>query len=141
MNTEQLQQEIERLHQEILRLKQIIRNAKDTSPIEKVSFKRVWRLVSEACMELIKVKGNKWILKMGNLTRQFKSLREIWELLTQEDWVLSDIFKEPQSQSKIKKQKLCKFCSQAIEWSKNTFNRWIPLNLNGSNHRCLVNST
>ena len=135
-----LELEVDRLSQEVVRLKEIIRNAKDTTPIEKVSYKRVWRLTQEACMELIKVKSNKWLLRMGYLVREFKSLRQIWELFSQEDWVLSDIFNEPEPQPKFKKQKLCKFCSKVIEWSKSIWNRWVPLNIDGTKHRCLVNS-
>ncbi len=135
---DQLYQEIERLQTEVTRLKEIIRNAKDTTPVQRVTYHRVLRLAREACMDLVK-EGKKWILKMGNLTREFKTLRQIWEVLIQDDWILSDIFKQSDP-VRTQKQKLCKFCSNPIHWSKNFLNRWVPFNLDGTKHRCLFNS-
>jgi hypothetical protein len=88
---ERLKAENEQLKQELMEAKVNLRRAKNPSPVEKPSFKRVLRLVWDACMNLKKVAGG-WLLTMGKLERKFKSLKLIWELLTQENWYLSDIF-------------------------------------------------
>ncbi len=33
-----------------------------------------------------------WILKMGNKARKFRRLVDIWDILSQNEWYLSDIF-------------------------------------------------
>ena len=33
-----------------------------------------------------------WILKMGDKARKFRRLADIWDILSQEDWYLSDLF-------------------------------------------------
>ena len=35
-----------------------------------------------------------WILKMGNKARRFRRLTDIWDILSQDEWYLSDIFPE-----------------------------------------------
>ncbi len=35
-----------------------------------------------------------WILKMGGKARKFRRLADIWEILSQDEWHLSDIFPE-----------------------------------------------
>jgi len=73
-----------------------IRFAKDISPVEKPSLKRVLGLAQAACMDVSKAVTGGWILSMGkNLKRGFKKLRQIWELLSQEDWHLTDLFYPP----------------------------------------------
>lgn len=98
MNNEELARENERLRKEIEDLQvqvksaeQKIRRAKDISPIERPSWKRVVKLVADACMTLRRVVGG-WILKLGTKVRRFKRLSEIWELLITDDWALTDLF-------------------------------------------------
>jgi len=99
--TNPLQAEIERLRAENQQLKeqlaeaqQKLREAKDTSPVVRPSFKRTIQLVHQACMSLERC-GRKWLLKMGHLQRTFASLKEIWQLLNQKDWVLTEVFTTP----------------------------------------------
>jgi len=98
MNTEDLAAENERLKKEIedLRIEvkaanNTIRRAKDINPVERPSFKRVLKLVRDACMTLQRVTGG-WMLKLGDKARRFKRLSQIWELLMVDDWALSEIF-------------------------------------------------
>lgn len=72
-----------------------IRRAKDISPVDKPSFKRVSALAGEALLDISKNIGGGWLLSLGPLKRGFKKLREIWELLVSGDWYLSDIFPAP----------------------------------------------
>lgn len=72
-----------------------IRVAKDISPVEKPSFKRVFALAQEALLDISKNVGGGWLLSMGPLKRTFKKLRHIWDLLTVGDWYLSDLFDPP----------------------------------------------
>ena len=98
ISIEQLQQEIlalreenQRLKEELTEAKQTIRHAKDISPIMRVSLHRVLRLAHYACMDVQRTVGG-WILKMGDKARKFRRLFDIWDILSQDDWVLSDIF-------------------------------------------------
>ena len=72
-----------------------IRRAKDISPVEKPSLKRVLALAQTACLDVIKSAEGNWILSMGRLKRSFKKLRDIWDLLIIEDWYLTDLFSPP----------------------------------------------
>lgn len=91
--------EIERLKRENAALREqlkaeqnTIKRAKDPNPIQRPGFKRVFKLVSEACMTLTKQPGG-WLLTFGPLKRCFQRLRDIWEILLQDDWSLhGDIF-------------------------------------------------
>lgn len=131
---EQLQQQIDHLEKENARLREICRNAKDISPVQKVSFRRVLNLAREACMDLVR-EGAKYVLKMGTLIRAFKSLREIWEILIQEDWHLTDIF--PPNLPVKRQRSGCKFCGQAILWARK-LGGWIPMEPDSDvRHRCL----
>jgi hypothetical protein len=73
-----------------------IRQAKDITPVSRVSLKRVLTLARAACLDVVKIpkdSGGGWLINMGSaLQRKFKSLRQIWELLNVEDWNLSDLF-------------------------------------------------
>ena len=76
-----------------------IRSCKDPTPVIRPSWMRVIKLVHEACMSLERLplnlksrRSSGWLLKMGHLVRRFKSLREIWDIFTAEEWFLSDIF-------------------------------------------------
>ncbi|MEM7758161.1 MAG: hypothetical protein AAF298_08560 [Cyanobacteria bacterium P01_A01_bin.40] len=103
----QLQQEIAVLKQENARLqqenelvkkdldcaKEVIRRAKDISPLMRISLKRVLRLAHDACMDVQRTVGG-WILRMGKLARKFRRLADIWDLLSVDEFVLSEIFAE-----------------------------------------------
>ena len=86
-----LQQENENLKKDLDRAKQIIRRAKDASPIMRLSFKRVMRLAHHACMDVQRTVGG-WILRMGDKARKFKRLADIWDLISQDEFILSEIF-------------------------------------------------
>jgi hypothetical protein len=60
---DQLKAEIKRLEQENQRLGEIVRRAKDPTPVQRPSFKRVLELVKSACMALERVRGG-WLLKL-----------------------------------------------------------------------------
>ena len=87
----QLQQENELVKKDLDQAKQIIRRAKDITPLMRISLKRVLRLAHDACMDVKRTVGG-WILKMGNKARKFRRLADIWDLLSQDDFLLSDIF-------------------------------------------------
>lgn len=86
-----LRQENEILNKDLDQAKQIIRRAKDISPLIRISLKRVLRLAYDACMEVKRTVGG-WILKMGDKARKFKRLADIWDILSQDNWYLSEIF-------------------------------------------------
>lgn len=84
-----------RAEAELNRANAIIRRARDASPVQRPSLKRVLQLVGDACMTLERIKGG-WLLKLGrSLSRRFRKLSQIWELLIQDDWSLSELFTEP----------------------------------------------
>lgn len=87
----QLEAENERLRAELKAERNTIRRAKDPTPVKRPSHKRIMKLVADACMKLVKIKCG-WVLSLGHLERFFKRRGEVWELLIQEDWKLSDIF-------------------------------------------------
>ena len=91
---EQLRAENEQLRQELAAQANTIRRAKDINPVQRPSLRRVLKLVHDACMNLERVRGG-WLLKLGHLTRKFRKLTQIWELLIAEDWFLSEIFPPP----------------------------------------------
>ena len=88
---ERLIQENQQLNEKLAEAKQIIRLAKDISPIMRISLKRVLRLAHRACMDVKRTIGG-WILKMGSKARMFRRLADIWAILSQDEWHLSDIF-------------------------------------------------
>ena len=69
------------------------RRAKDISPVMRLSLKRVKRLANHACMDVQRIVGG-WILKMGNSGRKFRRLADIWDLISQDNWYLSDVLPE-----------------------------------------------
>lgn len=93
--THDQQKEIEQLRAENQELRSQLARAKNPDPVKRPSFGRVLRLVRNACMELERSAEGKWVLSMGQVSRTFARLREIWEILIQEDWNLSDIFPLP----------------------------------------------
>ena len=88
---QQLEQENETLKKNLAQAKQIIRRAKDISPLMRISLKRVLRLAKDACMDVKRTVGG-WILKMGDKARKFRRLADIWDILSQDNWYLSEIF-------------------------------------------------
>lgn len=93
-----LKKENEDLIQEIRAANNTIRRAKDINPVERPSFKRVLKLVSDACMTLTRC-GQWWVLKLGHKVRSFKKLRELFELLIAQEWCLGEIFPPTQPAS------------------------------------------
>ncbi|MDJ0636331.1 MAG: hypothetical protein QNJ34_24335 [Xenococcaceae cyanobacterium MO_188.B29] len=57
----------------------------------RISLRRVLRLARNVCMDVQRTVGG-WILKMGDKARKFRRLADIWNILSQDDWYLSDIF-------------------------------------------------
>lgn len=94
---ERLKAELAAANEQIKATRAALRNAKDSSPVQRPSFKRVMNLVFEACMTLERVAGG-WMLKLGHLTRQFRKLSDIWNLLNVDDWNLAEIFEIPPEQ-------------------------------------------
>jgi hypothetical protein len=90
-----LKQENEIIKKDLDQAKQILRRAKDVSPIMRLSLQRVLRLAHQACMDVQRTVGG-WILKMGNKARKFRRLADIWDILSQDEFYLSDIFPEEQ---------------------------------------------
>lgn len=89
---ERLREEADELYKIIGALRKQIINAKDPSPFKRLSFLKVARYVGGLGFNIVREKSS-WVLSMGSiLNRKFKNLREIWDLITQEDWHLSDIF-------------------------------------------------
>lgn len=102
MNIDEIVTENERLSEENAALKKKIkefgsamRRAKDISPVMRPTLKRVLKLAHDASLTIARVTGG-WMLKLGNLTRRFKRLTQIWELLIEDDWILSEIFTTPE---------------------------------------------
>jgi transposase-like protein len=89
----QLRQENEIVSKDLEQAKQIIRRAKDITPLMRISLKRVLRLAHQACMDVQRTVGG-WILRMGKKARKFRRLADIWDLISQDDFHLSDIFPE-----------------------------------------------
>lgn len=88
---ERLKKEITDLEVQIRAAETTIRRARDVSPIERPSLKRVLKLAQDACLAVQRVRGG-WMLKLGNLARRFKRLSQIWELLITDNWILSELF-------------------------------------------------
>lgn len=86
-----LQEENELLSKKLKEAKHIIRRAKDISPIMRVSLKRVMRLAQRVCMDVQRTVGG-WILRMGDKARKFRRLADIWDILSQDDWLLGEVF-------------------------------------------------
>lgn len=89
--TGKLKAENEQLRAELAIANSKLRRCKDPDPVQRPSWKRVIRLVHDACLDLQRVKGG-WLLKFGRLVRRFRFLKEIWEILTAESWLISELF-------------------------------------------------
>ena len=88
---QQLKNENEILKKDLEISKNIIRRAKDITPLVRISLKRVLRLAHDACMDVQRTVGG-WILRMGDKARKFRRLADIWDILSQDNWFLSEIF-------------------------------------------------
>lgn len=86
-----LKLENQELREQVRSQSRTIREAKDISPIQRLSFKRVCALAKAACFDLVKV-ANKWIVSLGSLKRTFQKLRDAWDALNVEEFYLSDFF-------------------------------------------------
>lgn len=86
-----LQQENEMVRKDLDIAKQIIRRAKNITPLARISLKRVLRLAHDACMDVQRTVGG-WILRMGDKARKFRRLADIWDLLSVDEFILSEIF-------------------------------------------------
>jgi hypothetical protein len=73
----------------------IISRAKDISPIQKPSLKRVRDMASQAFLDVVKDVRSGFCLTWGAAKKHFRHLKDIWELLIQDDWPLSDWFSPP----------------------------------------------
>ena len=89
----ELEQENNNLKKDLNRAKQVIRRAKDASPVMRLSLKRVMRLAHHACMDVHRCLGG-WILRMGNKARKFKRLWQVWDVISVDEFILSEIFPE-----------------------------------------------
>ncbi|MGK7899650.1 MAG: hypothetical protein AB4372_40055 [Xenococcus sp. (in: cyanobacteria)] len=89
----EVERENQLLQKDLEITKQIIRRAKDISPIIRLSLKRVLRLAHQACMDVQRTVGG-WILKMGDKARKFRRLADIWDILSVDEFILSEIFPE-----------------------------------------------
>lgn len=88
---ERLKAENQRLAAEAASLRDTVARAKDPSPVQRASFKRVMALAKSACMSLKKLRSG-WLLKLGHLERRCRSLRQVWEILIADDWEVSSVF-------------------------------------------------
>jgi hypothetical protein len=73
----------------------IISRAKDISPVQKPSLKRVRDMASQAFLDVVKDVRHGFYLTWGAAKKHFRHLKDIWELLIQDDWPLSDWFSPP----------------------------------------------
>ena len=88
-----LKQENEMVKKDLDIAKEVIRRAKDITPLARISLKRVLRLAHDACMDVQRTVGG-WILKMGKYARRFRRLADIWDILSQDEWYLNEVFPE-----------------------------------------------
>lgn len=91
LENQQLRERIAQLELQLKEAYVSLKRARDPNQLDRPSFKRVSFLAREACMNLQRVRGG-WELSIGHLKRKFRRLLEIWKILTEEDWCLSDIF-------------------------------------------------
>jgi hypothetical protein len=89
---QQLQQANDEAWARIREQSATISRAKDITPYSRPNFLRVLTLARAACLDLVKCHGGGWVLSLGSMTRKFKSLLQIWDILCLESWSLSDLF-------------------------------------------------
>lgn len=88
----QLEEENKQLKDESRELKETINRAKDIRPWQRPNFGNVRYLASRAFLDIEKT-AQGYLVKMGKrIGRTFKRLRDIWLIITREDWNLHDEF-------------------------------------------------
>ncbi len=92
METEEsLRKRIDQLEQENKSLRERLARAKNPDPIERPTETRVRRVADNAGIFVERFRSG-WMLKFGHRKRWFKKLKDIWLILTSEDWQLSELF-------------------------------------------------
>lgn len=87
-----LEEELRDSDEERKELKETINRAKDIRPWQRPNFRNVKQMAKRAFLTIEKVAGG-WIVKMGSrIGKKFKTLRDIWLILTREDWNLHEEF-------------------------------------------------
>lgn len=92
MNEDWLRRKVDELEAENARLRDQLARAKNPEPVQRPSYERVRRLASNACMDVERLKNRGFMLTMGLKKRWFKKLTDLWEILTADEWELSEIF-------------------------------------------------
>jgi hypothetical protein len=87
----ELEAENERLTEALRKAQDKIANAKDISPVKRVTQRRVVQMAASAGLDVIRHKVKGWIVSMGNRSQWYDNLRDIWDKLKREDWKLSEI--------------------------------------------------
>lgn len=91
---EKLKRRIEQLERENSELKTRLNRARDPNPVKRPSRRRVHLLLGDAGMDLFR-KGKQWLVKFGKAEQYYRSLNEIWKVITKESWDLSELFPYP----------------------------------------------
>lgn len=89
---ERLREQIERLEAENRELKNKLARAKDPTPVERPSIERCKRMAADACMSIERCDRG-WRFRMGwqVCQRIFRRLRDLWEFLLQDEWLIEDL--------------------------------------------------
>lgn len=90
--------QIEDLTSENRDLRETINRAKNISPWARPNRYNVQSLAKKAHIDIVKVSSG-WVVKMAErIGKKFKRLRDIWLILTREEWYLhDDFFPHPES--------------------------------------------
>jgi hypothetical protein len=75
----ELEAENERLTEALRKAQDKIANAKDISPVQRVTERRVSQMAASACLELVRHKVKGWVIRMGNKSQWYRDLRDIWD--------------------------------------------------------------
>lgn len=87
-----LEEERDAYRAENRNLKETLNRAKDIRPWARPNERNVRQMARAALLEVVKAPGG-WVVKMGNcIGKKFKRLRDIWLILTREEWNLHDEF-------------------------------------------------
>ena len=87
-----LEEENKEIRDECRSLKETLNRAKDIRPWARPNERNVRQMARAALLEVVKAPGG-WVVKMGNsIGKKFKRLRDIWLILTREEWNLHDEF-------------------------------------------------
>ncbi|MGB3514603.1 MAG: hypothetical protein WBA93_36415 [Microcoleaceae cyanobacterium] len=91
---EKLKRQVEQLERENSELKRKLNEARDPNPVIRPSRKRIHRLLMDAGMSLYR-SGNWWLVKFGNLRQHYRKLTQIWKVIINDSWNLTDLFPFP----------------------------------------------